>query len=149
MNELLEVFGVDWRLIVIQAINFALLLIILWYFLYRPVLRIIEERQVKIKKGVEDAEEAATQLLRADEQKDSIITDATAKASVLFEKAKIRGIEKEKELVKTARVRSEEIQKDALLKAEEVKRRALEESKTEIAQLAIMGAEKILQKKTQ
>lgn len=149
MNEILETFGVDWRLIVIQAINFALLLVVLWYFLYRPVLRIIEERQIKIEKGVADSEKAEIKLSKANEEKDSIINDATAKASVLFEQAKERGVEKEKELIKTAQMRSEEIQKDALLKAEEAKRRALEESKTEIAQLAIMGAEKILQKKTQ
>ena len=67
----------------------------------------------------------------------------------MFEQAKERGVEKEKELIKTAQMRSEEIQKDALLRAEEAKRRALEESRTEIARLAIMGAEKILQEKTQ
>ena len=56
MEAIIEVFGLDTKLLFIQAVNFALLLIILWWFLYRPLARIVGERQQVIEKGVKDAE---------------------------------------------------------------------------------------------
>ena len=58
MEEIIHAFGIDWRLIVIQMFNFAVLAGALWYFLYTPVLTILSDREAKLKKGVEDVPQA-------------------------------------------------------------------------------------------
>ena len=60
-----------------------------------------------------------------------------------------KGEEKEEEIVKDANKKREQILKDAEDLALESKRKALEESKAEIARMAILGAEKILKGKVQ
>lgn len=147
MGEIIETFGIDVRLLLVQAFNFGLLLLILWYFLYRPVIVMLEQRKEKIEKGVSDSEEAAEKLSEINEEKDSIINLATVEAGGIVEKSRVRGKEKEEELLKEANEKRDRILKDAELKAEEAKNRALEESKTEIARMAILGAEKVLQEK--
>ena len=58
MEEILHAFGIDWRLILIQVVNFGILAGALWYFLYTPVLKILNDREEKIRKGIEYAEAA-------------------------------------------------------------------------------------------
>ena len=110
MEEIIHAFGIDWRLIVIQMFNFAVLAGALWYFLYTPVLGILKEREAKLKKGVEDAEEVT--------------------------------------ILNEAAVRAERALADAAQKAEEIKARAHKESEAEIAQLAILAAEKVLRERS-
>ena len=38
MNELFAAFGIDWKLLLAQGVNFGIVLVALWYFLYRPVM---------------------------------------------------------------------------------------------------------------
>jgi len=56
MSELFSAFGVNWKLLLIQAVNFGLLLAALTYFLYKPILKIIDERREKVAEGVRTAE---------------------------------------------------------------------------------------------
>ena len=83
MEQLLTVFGVNWKLLLAQGFNFALLLIVLTYFLYKPVLKIIDERREKIAQGVKTAEAAARKLEEAKKESDSIIGSASREAEGL------------------------------------------------------------------
>ena len=148
MGDIINTFGVDWRLLVIQAINFGLLLLILWHFLYKPVTQMLEKRRLTIEKGVKDAEKVEVKLASMKEYEDKIIDKATQKASQLVEEGKQRATIQETELMQQAEARSSHVLKEAHQKAEEAKRKALEDSQGEIARLAILGAEKILKKHT-
>src|SRR3989304_1183088 len=54
-----EAFGVDiWKL-GFQIINFLLLMYLLNRFLFKRVIRLLDERQTRISQGLEDAESAA------------------------------------------------------------------------------------------
>lgn len=149
MGDLFQAFGVNWKLLVTQVINFGLLLVLLRYFLYKPVLAIIDERKLKIAKGVADAEEAAQKLALAEAEKESLIKDANVKAEEIVAEAKTYATEKGNTLVHEAEAKSEAILSDAQARAEEAKHRALKESEAEVAKLAILGAEKILRERTQ
>lgn len=149
MGDLLTSFGVDWRLLLIQAVNFGVLLSALSYFLYRPVTNMLDERRRKIAQGVKDAEAAAQHLARAEEEATAVVASASQEAAMLVASAKVRGEEKAKEIVDTATARGARIEEDAQAKAVEAARRALEESNEEIARTAILAAERLLKKKLQ
>src|SRR3989344_7739155 len=93
MQQLLAAFGVDWQLLVAQAVNFGIVLVALWYFLYKPVLAMLAKRQRVVAKGVEDAEEAGRmfagadsevtkRVAAADEQADAIVSAARESATI-------------------------------------------------------------------
>lgn len=57
--ELLAKLGVDWKLLLAQIANFAILLSVLTFFVYRPLLRVIDERRERIRKSMDDAGQIA------------------------------------------------------------------------------------------
>lgn len=147
MGELFATFGVNWKLLLIQAVNFGLLLSVLTYFLYKPVLRIIDERREKIAEGVRTAEAASTRLAEAKEESEKLVGDAARQAENLSAEARTRADERGKEIVKAAEARAAATLLDAAERAEEAKRQALKESEREIARAAMLAAEKILASK--
>lgn len=144
MQELFEVFGINWKLLLIQAFNFGILLILLWRFLYRPVLKMIDERRTKIEEGVKTAEKAERKLASSETEGQEIRNKASREAEQTVAAARIRAEEKKAEIMKEADVKAAALLSDAGARAEETKRQALKESEREIARAAMLAAEKLL-----
>lgn len=147
MSDLLAAFGINYKLLLIQAVNFGLLLTVLTYFLYKPVMKIIDERQKKIAEGVKTAEAASRRLDEAKTQGEGMVADAARNAEGLVASARARADERGVEIVKAAEARAAATLKDAADKAEEAKRQIMKESEREIARAAMLAAEKILKEK--
>ena len=147
MSELFAAFGINWKLLLVQAFNFALLLTVLWYFLYTPILKLIDDRRKKIAEGVQQAEAATRRLEEAKTEGEGIVGTASREAEGLIAAARSRADEKASEILKTAETQAERALADARAKAEEAKRLALKESERDIARAAMLAAEKILQEK--
>ncbi|OGG74110.1 ATP synthase F0 subunit B [Candidatus Kaiserbacteria bacterium RIFCSPLOWO2_01_FULL_54_20] len=147
MSELFAAFGINWKLLLVQAFNFGLLLAVLWYFLYRPVLKMIDDRRQKIAEGVQNSEAAARRLLEAKTEGEGIVGAASREAEGLVATARARAEERAAEIVKTAEVQAESALADARARGEEAKRQTLKESEREIARAAMLAAEKILREK--
>ena len=147
MQELFLTFGVNWKLLLIQAVNFGVLLAALSYFLYAPLMKIIDERRAKIAEGVRAAEAASQRLSDAKQEADGIVGDAARQAEGLVATARTRADERGAEILKTAESRADSVIKDAAARAEEAKRQAIASSEKEIAKAAMLAAEIILKQK--
>lgn len=53
--ELIEQLGVDWKLLTAQIVNFAILVGVLGYFVYKPLLNLLDERRDRIAKAMGNA----------------------------------------------------------------------------------------------
>jgi len=146
MEEIVHAFGIDWRLIVIQMFNFALLLGALWYFLYTPILKMLEAREAKLKQGVMDAEKAALSLTEADTAKSAILKEARGEAETIVATAKTHAEAKGAAIVSDAEAKALRVLDDAKARGEEAQKEARRASEAEIAQAAILAAEAILKK---
>ncbi|HEX8994032.1 MAG TPA: F0F1 ATP synthase subunit B [Candidatus Paceibacterota bacterium] len=144
MSALLSAFGLDWRLLLVNIINFGLLLFALWYFLYAPIMRILEERRAKVAQGVIDAQHAEEKLAEIEESRAGILSQAGQEADEVLANARRRGNEKEKELVASAEASAGRIVADAEAQAKELKAHAIAESKQEVAKLIVLGVEKVM-----
>jgi F-type H+-transporting ATPase subunit b len=144
MSELLTAFGIDWHLLLAQAVNFGIVLIALWYFLYKPVLAMLEKRKEIVAKGVADAERAGELLAGADSEAAKRVSAAEAEASAMVATARETATAEKMRLLKEAEARAAAIAKDAEARATETAARAKRESEREVARLAVLAAEKIL-----
>lgn len=144
MQQLLATFGINGWLLLAQAINFGVLLAILWRFLYRPVLRIIDQRREKIAESVRTAEAAARRLEEAKEEGDKLVGDAARQAEGIALAARTRADERAGEILKEAQSKASTLMSEAEARAAEERRRVLAESEREIARAAMLAAEKIL-----
>jgi F-type H+-transporting ATPase subunit b len=147
MSGILDIFGVDWRLLVVQAFNFGLLLIALYFILYRPVLALIAKRQALIAQGVQDAQAASEELARITFEKEAILGAAVKDAEEAIRRAKERALSKEETMLREAQEKGERVLREAQEKALEEKRRAIAGAQEEIARMVVLGAEKILREK--
>lgn len=147
MDGLIHAFGVDIKLIATSIVNFAILAGALGYFLYKPVLRILDEREKAIAQGVKDAADAARLVADADVKYAEVITAAETEASELVLRAKKHADEKGAEIVGDAQDKAAHVAKDAAAKREEIIASAKRESEAEIAKLAVLAAEKLLMAK--
>ena len=144
MSELFAAFGINWKLLLIQAVNFGLLLAVLSYLLYRPVLEMIDARQKKIAESVATAEAAARRLEEAKTEGEGIVGSAAREAEGLVAAARDRASARAGEILKGAEADAGAILKDATARAEETKRQAVLASEKGIAKAAMLAAEKIL-----
>lgn len=148
MNELISTFGLDWRLLVIQMVNFGILLFVLKRFLYGPVMSMLDERKRVIEQGVKDAEDAARKNKEAEAEGKIIIADATREGDSIIAKAQVRAEEKGATIMSAAEEKAALLARDAEMRAQETKEKAMRESREEIAKAAILVAEKILRGET-
>jgi len=144
MQEALQVFGINGKLLLVQAVNFGVVLFVLTFTLYKPLMRILEDRQGRIKKGVEDARAAEAARIGAEDESRRIAADAARKAEGVLALAYTKAGVEEKRIVSEARAEEERIIQDATERAAEEKRRILTEGKEEIARMVVLGAEQIL-----
>ncbi len=144
MNELISTFGLDWRLLIIQMVNFGILLFVLKRFLYGPIMSMLDERKRVIEQGVKDAEEAARKNTEAEAEGKIIIADATREGDSIIAKSQVRAEEKGAGILSAAEEKAVLLARDAEMRAQETKEKAMRESREEIAKAAILVAEKIL-----
>lgn len=144
MESLISAFGIDIKLIIVQIINFVVLAGALSYLLYKPLLKVLEDRETKIKQGVRDADKAKEALKNAEEKERSILSEANKEAEEKIKNAKALADDKANEIIKTAEVKASEVLKNAEVRGIEIEAQIRKESEAEIAKVAILAAEKIL-----
>jgi F-type H+-transporting ATPase subunit b len=148
MNQLFTAFGLDWHLLIIQGINFAVLLTVLTYLLYKPVIKMIDDRREKIAEGVRLAEAAESRLADAKLEGEGLVGAAAREAEALVAAARNRADERGVELTKAAQMRADALLKEASERGEEMQRQMRMESEREVARAAMLAAEKILKHKS-
>lgn len=142
--DALIAFGVNWKLLLIQGVNFTLLLLILYKFLYKPLFAMLEKRQGIITKGLADADIASKEKERITSETEGILRSAREEGGKIVDTLHKRGVEEERKLVRDANEKSNALLSAAKQKANEEREHILRESEKEIARMAILAAEKIL-----
>ncbi len=146
MESILSTFGIDWRLLLINAINFGILLLGLMYFLYTPVMKMLENRRQKIAQGVRDAEAAQATRLQVESARAGMLAEAGKEADTIVKDARAAGTAKEREIITAGESAAATLVREAEAEAKELKGKALEESKQEVAKLIVLGIEKTMNK---
>lgn len=147
MEQLFDAFGIDWKLLIAQAVNFGVLFVALSYLLYKPVLKTLDERREKVAKGVLDAEAAAEKLATADSEVSAKLRTADAEAEGIVSGARETASAEKARILKEAEARAAAVAADADARAKEAQAKALRESEREIARLAVLAAEKVVREK--
>ncbi|MCH8821041.1 F0F1 ATP synthase subunit B [Patescibacteria group bacterium] len=86
--EVLENFGVQPVLLLAQIVNFIILLFLLKKFAYKPIMKVLEERRIKIETGVRQAEEAEKKLMETEVRQKEIISGAEQESSRIIQETK-------------------------------------------------------------
>ena len=139
--------GVNWWLLLAQAVNFLILFLVLRRYAYRPMLEFLESRTARIDKGLVDAEAAQSKLVAMEVKEKEVLGQARTEARTIIEAAETSAKKRDAERLAETEDKMKRFLEDARLKIEEEKRKILAEAKQEIAEVVALSVEKILKEK--
>src|SRR3989338_9559758 len=146
MAELFHEFGIEWKLLLAQAVNFFILLFLLKKFVYGPVLKMVADRKRSIVKGLETAKAAEEKMKKIDEIKEAVVTEARRQELQIIQKAEERARDAEKEIMKEAHLKADGLLEDAQKRAGEEQAKSLEEVYKESVALVKSAMGKVFEK---
>jgi len=141
MQQLLSQLGIDWHLLISQAVNFFLLLVVLRFFVYKPVLKLMNDRRIRIEEGVTKAAEADRRLLEAETLKKEKIKEGETQAIGILRKTEGEAKELEARMLAEAKKKEADALAgtQAMLRArEEESRRTVEKEAAALVRRAIV-----------
>lgn len=135
---LLSQLGINWKLLLSQAFNFFILLVVLHRFVYRPLLGAIKKRNEKIQEGLEKAQQADARLHEVDVIAKGMVKDAELESVEIIKATQ----EKAKQLDHAMRLNTEARQQELMAQVEQ----GYQKSKEEAAQKVLQGASELVKK---
>ena len=134
------------RSLIVQFVNFFILLFILQRLLYKPFLAKMEERTTAIKTSLDRAQAARTEALRQQEENEAKLRAAYAEAVAIREQAVKEAAEESRKHIDTAQAQARKLVDDTKAQLDAEIRRAREELRREVSDLAVAVAEKLVRR---
>lgn len=128
-----------------QAIAFAIFVAFCMKYVWPPLIGAITDRQRKIADGLNAAEKARADLASAQDQVQAELAAVKTQAAQLIEQANRRAAQIVEDARAQAEVEGERIRQQAREAIDQEINQARESLRTQVAALAVVGAEKILQ----
>jgi F-type H+-transporting ATPase subunit b len=132
--------------LIVQVINFVILLIILQKFLYKPLLAKMEERTSAIKRSLDEAQAARAEAVRQQEENAAQLRAAYAEAAAIRDQALREAGEAGRKQLEAAQAQARKLVEDTKAQLEGEIRRAREELRRETTDLALAVAEKLVRR---
>jgi F-type H+-transporting ATPase subunit b len=142
----LEALGINLGYLVSQIVNFTLLAVLLYFVAYKPILRMLDERSARIKKGLEDAEQASRRAAEIEQEFEQRMTEARKEGQEIIAQATQMSEKARQEILDTAR---EEARAQIDKAREEIGRErdlAMAELRQQVADLSLAISEKVIGK---
>ncbi len=127
-------------------INFLVLLAVLKKFLYKPLLNMIDQRELQVKNDLESAEKAKNDAQTTKEEYTKQMQQAKQEAQQIIEKANKIGEESREALLKQAREEAARMTEKAQEMIRLEKEEALSQLRNEVASLVVLAAGKVIDK---
>jgi len=129
-----------------QAISFVIFVWFCMKYVWPPIIKVMEDRQAKIAAGLRDAERAEHDLKQAQLKGQEIVAESKSQAAGLIEQANKRAAQIVDDARALAQQEGDRIKQQAESDVAQQAQVAREALRAEVAKLAILGAEKILEK---
>ncbi|MCK5520146.1 MAG: F0F1 ATP synthase subunit B [Candidatus Marinimicrobia bacterium] len=140
---MLEVHG---GLLIWTWITFLLVLFILAKTVWKPLLSMLDERELTIAKSLDDAEAAAEKFRLAGEEFDAKIEEARKEAMTIIGDSKEKAEKIKNDLLIEAQSKAQILLNDAEKKILAEKDKALFEIRTQVADISLEIAEKLIRR---
>jgi F-type H+-transporting ATPase subunit b len=144
MESLISTFHIDWKIIIAQAINFAVVVFVLYRFAIKPLKKNLDERKTIIDQGLTDAKTNAEMLDTTKREYEEIISKARRDADELFKKAKSAAEDRKKILFDEAEKEAKTVIEQTKKQLGVEKSKMIEDAKKEMANLVISATGKVL-----
>jgi F-type H+-transporting ATPase subunit b len=140
----MEGIGINGPLLIVFVINFGILFALLWFFAYKPITKMLEERQYKIRESMEQAEKIRQETARSEEEIKAHLEKARKEGQNVIAQATQIGERLKEEAKQGARQEAESLIAKARSEIQRERDKSIEELRSEFADIAILAAEKVI-----
>ncbi|MFH0837710.1 MAG: F0F1 ATP synthase subunit B [Patescibacteria group bacterium] len=133
--------------IAFQALNFLILLVLLNMILYKPLVKLLKEREKKIKDGVENAEKAEGMLKESHIIREDMIRSAKSESQAMLEKARLTGEKVKADILGEAHKEADHVIESGHTLIDMEREKAADDFKGLAVNLIIKATEKLLREK--
>ncbi len=144
MEDGLSSLGVDLSVLVSQIISFLVLFGLLYLVAYKPLMRMLDERSRRVKESMDQTEQIKEQAALAEKETAKRIRDASKEGQKLVDRAMQAGEEMKLKAKDEAKKEAETLINRARTEIERERDDAIGELRSEFADLAILAAEKVI-----
>ena len=148
MGEALTKLGINLPSLIAQGINFGILFGVLWFFLYKPILKALHARTKRVEESIKSAEKIEQELAKCEETKTKLDAKAIEHANHIVEEARQNAKEINKDADLQAKTKAETILQSAEIEGGRVKAQIIDEAKDDIAKLVEESLTSLLKKDT-
>lgn len=128
-----------------QTIAFAIFVLFCMKYVWPPITQVMQERKQKIAEGLDAAGRAERELAEVQQQVQQLLREGKEQAADILEKANKTASSIIEESKQQARLEGEKLIATARSEIDLEVNRARDQLRTQVADLAVLGAEKILE----
>jgi F-type H+-transporting ATPase subunit b len=136
--------GINVPVLIFQLVNFAFLLLVLKLFVYKPILKMLDERRERIREGLNAADRGREQAAEAERQAQEQIESARREGQTIIQNAQQVSQRLQEEGRQQAQQQAEAILERARSEIQLERDTAIAELRREFADLTISAAEKVI-----
>ena len=136
--------GINLKLFSAQLINFAILLIVLWRFVYKPLLKIMNDRSEKIEQGLKNAEEAKSLRKQATSEHAKVLAAAQQEVRGILQQAQEEAQRVQEQSLTETRTEIDKQLEGARQRMEVERQNMMKEMKKDIVHLVVQASEQVL-----
>lgn len=140
---LLASLGLNGKIFIAQLVNFAIIVFVVWRWVYRPLLKVMDSRAQKIAQGLSQSEEAKKALVQAEEQKEKMLHTAEVEAQKTLQQVREDAKQERDRLHKETQAELDRQLSEAKAKLAQEKETMLMEVKKEVGELIVLTTEKV------
>jgi F-type H+-transporting ATPase subunit b len=136
--------GINLGYFLFQVFNFTIVLVLLYAWAYKPILKMLESRKQKIAQGLEDARIASEARANAEEEARQIIAKAQSEANQKVREATDRADIAARDVLAKAEADAAKIREDARAELSQERDRVLADVRGQIAALSMAAAQRLI-----
>ncbi len=140
----MEGLGINPWMLLAQIVSFVLLVVILRAVGYKPIQKMLQERQERIARSLEEAKAAEEARAKVEAEREEILSRSRTEAQEIVAEAQRRAREEREKLLAQAREEAERIRESARQEAEAERAQVLGQMREQIVALSIAAAHKLV-----
>jgi len=138
--------GINLPTLITQVVTFIILLVVLRFVAYKPIMRMLDERSKRVKESMEQAEAVKEQSARAEDELKKQLEGASREGQERIARAVKAGEEVKQKAQEDAKKEAETLLSRARAEIQTERDEAIGEVRREFADLTVMAAGKVIEK---
>jgi F-type H+-transporting ATPase subunit b len=144
--EIFSTLGINWQLLLAQIVNFGVIMFVLAKFVYRPVLKIVDERREATRKAMDDVAKIEHQKQEMDELRTEQLRKLDEESGQYLERARKQAEKVQADMLAKAKAEVDEMLARGRKQLQTERQEAVDTLQDTVAGVVVRMTEKILER---